>query len=356
MSYFGLPLYPTTLPNQQAVVNIVGTTTLGAGAATYDKQFMISGAGGYTITLPVLDGVNFPSKSYSIFNNSSAACTITTNGSDTALLLGSAFSSVSILPGERFLVQNVVTNWVIALESASRTTTAPQFDNTIRAATTAFVQKQGVQYSGVTLLGANTTLTASQAGGVFWLTGTPAFTITLPTASTCPIGAVFKFWAPTTAGATIARASTDVIQMNGNSVNSIVLSGGDTLELVYGSPGVWVATSGSVQLGFSGAFLASQTTSGYQRLPTGILIQWGPISCAAGTTSTGTFPLAFPANCFAVTLTGLQATGNQQAYATLNNKNLTGFNWNAFSAVGGSAPVLAAGAASVQGHFMAVGN
>lgn len=140
MSEFGYPLYPVAPTNQQALSSITGTTTLGVGAATYSKHFFITGAGGYTITLPALDGVNFPTGSFSIFNNSSALCTINAAGADTMLLLGASYSSVSILPGERFLVQNMVSNWIIGLESASRTTTAPVGDNSIRTASTAFAQ------------------------------------------------------------------------------------------------------------------------------------------------------------------------------------------------------------------------
>jgi hypothetical protein len=143
MSYFGYPLYPLAPSTQANVVPIVGTSTLGVGAATYDKTFEINGAGGYVITLPAVDPTNFPSRSFSIFNNSTTLCTVNVAGttSDTMLLLGSSYTSVAILPGERFLVQNVVTAWVIGLESAQRTSTAPLGDNSIRIASTAFVNQ-----------------------------------------------------------------------------------------------------------------------------------------------------------------------------------------------------------------------
>ncbi|MFM0059205.1 hypothetical protein PQR64_26595 [Paraburkholderia phytofirmans] len=109
-----------------------------------------------------------------------------------------------------------------------------------------------------------------------------------------------------------------------------------------------------------GQFVTSLSTSGYAKIPNAsglpLIIQWFSISNTGGTTSSGTFPLAFPNNCFAVTLTGLQATGNTQAYSTLNSKTLSGFNWSAFSATGGSVPSLAATSASVQGFGFAIGN
>jgi hypothetical protein len=109
-----------------------------------------------------------------------------------------------------------------------------------------------------------------------------------------------------------------------------------------------------------GQFATSLSTAGYAKTPNAsgapLIMQWFPISNTGGTTSSGTFPLAFPNNCFAVDLTGLQATGNTQAYSTLNSKTLTGFNWSAFSATGGTAPSLAATSASVQGYGIAIGN
>jgi hypothetical protein len=38
----------------------------------------------------------------------------------------------------------------------------------------------------------------------------------------------------------------------------------------------------------------SLTTNGYQRLPGGLIIQWGVAMVAYGTTFTGAFPIAFP--------------------------------------------------------------
>ncbi|MFL9893738.1 gp53-like domain-containing protein [Paraburkholderia sp. RL17-381-BIF-C] len=109
-----------------------------------------------------------------------------------------------------------------------------------------------------------------------------------------------------------------------------------------------------------GQFVTSLLTSGYVKIPnvsgTPLILQWFPINNTASTTSSGTFPIAFPNNCFAVTLTGLQATGNTQAYAVLNGKTLTGFNWSAFAATGGTPPSLSSSSGGVQGYGFAIGN
>jgi hypothetical protein len=287
MSYFGYPLYPVAPTTQLTESNISGTTTLGAGAATYNKAFFITGAGGYTITLPALDPTNYPTASFSIFNNATSLCTINVAGatSDTMLLLGSSYTSVSILPGERFLLQNMQTSWVVALESASRTTTAPQFDNTIRTASTAFVQAALGNYQTSYLnSGTNVTLTAAQAGGFWDVYGTA--TITLPLTSSVPLGACYSF----SVGAlvTFTCSGSDNIYFNdGNTATaSYTPTSGIALRLVKIAAGEWLFIS-------EGRANASLAVNGYQKLPSGLIIQWGNDNSST-TSSTVTFPIAFP--------------------------------------------------------------
>lgn len=295
MSEFGYPLYPVAPTNQQALSSITGTTVLGVGAATYSKHFFITGAGGYTITLPALDGVNFPTGSFSIFNNSSALCTIQTAGSDTVLLLGSSYSSVSILPGERFLVQNMVSSYIIGLESPQRTTTAPQFDSTIRAASTAFVQTALGNFSNVTGLSTATTLTASQAGQFFNLTATANFT--LPLASTVPQGAVYAFQC-TGGTPSVVRQGSDVISINGATITSMGLGTGDWVTVVRVSSTTWFM-QGSTSLGSSSAFTANRASAGYQKLPGGVIFQWGSTGAISqGSWAGVTYPIVFPTGLF----------------------------------------------------------
>lgn len=59
---------------------------------------------------------------------------------------------------------------------------------------------------------------------------------------------------------------------------------------------------------------SSQAASGYQKLPSGLYMQWGvTTSIASGLNSTITFPTAFPAACFQVLVS---ITGNGAAPAT----------------------------------------
>lgn len=50
----------------------------------------------------------------------------------------------------------------------------------------------------------------------------------------------------------------------------------------------------------------SLSTSGYQRLPGGLVLQWGEVTCSAAGDVSVTFPAAFGSSCFAVVGTGTQ--------------------------------------------------
>lgn len=169
--------------------------------------------------------------------------------------------------------------------------TAVQFDNDTSLATTAFVQRalgnmQGVSYTGTR------TLTAEDSGKLQGLSvvGT---VVTLPSLASVPQGAVFPFWngQSTADTGTVQRAGTDAIYMNSTTVTSVAVNGGDSLILVAGANG-WYAIGGSAQLGSTAAFASLKAANGYQKLPGGLVFQWG--QSAPGTTVSVTYPIAFP--------------------------------------------------------------
>ncbi|KVP84562.1 hypothetical protein WJ95_20600 [Burkholderia ubonensis] len=179
--------------------------------------------------------------------------------------------------------------------------TAPQFDNSTKLATTAFVQRAlGNMQSGVRIQSAGSAaFSASQAGGSFTLE-VSSTTYTLPALSAVQPGATFEFLATVNA-ATVATAGADKM-MTGSLVSSstCVLNNGDTAKFV--SDGAyWVLVSGSAALRLSlGDFGNSLSTNGYQKLPSGLIIQWGVVSVPANTTYTYNFPIAYRAACYSL--------------------------------------------------------
>lgn len=67
----------------------------------------------------------------------------------------------------------------------------------------------------------------------------------------------------------------------------------------------------------------SLAAAGYQKLPGGLIVQWGQVSYSSGTGS-GTFPITFPTACLACTVTAYDATVGPKP-------NVTGVTTSGFS-------------------------
>ncbi|MCA8198883.1 gp53-like domain-containing protein [Burkholderia vietnamiensis] len=185
--------------------------------------------------------------------------------------------------------------------------TPPQFDNSTKLATMAALQRAlGNMQTGTRIQSAaNATFSASQAGGSYTLE-VASTTYSLPALTSVPPGATFEFLA-TVNGAAVATVGSDKM-MTGSLVSSstCVLNNGDTAKFV--SDGTyWVLVGGSAALRLSlGDFGSSLGSSGYQKFPNGMIVQWGNTTTAGGTGSTlgpaiSNFPIAFPTGCvFAV--------------------------------------------------------
>lgn len=76
----------------------------------------------------------------------------------------------------------------------------------------------------------------------------------------------------------------------------------------------------------------------------------------ASVTSQTSFPIQFPTKVFHVVASGYQVVANIQAYVTPNGIGRTDYyTWQAFSANGGSAPLLASIAGQVLCRYFAIG-
>jgi hypothetical protein len=180
--------------------------------------------------------------------------------------------------------------------------TQSQGDNTTKLATTAFVQRQSGNFAGVSSLAGTQTLGASVAGFYVLNTTTGTAAWTLPNAT---IGAGYCI--------TIENAGTGVLTLTsgggnfvgpfGTASTTLALAVGQTVEMT--SDGTkwrcYVGSSGSA---------ASLTTNGYQKLPSGLILQWGQTSTFGGEGGqTVTFPIAFPTACLNGSATVVNTTG-----------------------------------------------
>lgn len=190
--------------------------------------------------------------------------------------------------------------WILGASSSSET--PPQFDDDTSIATTAFVKRQGLQAAGRFQFNANQVLTVAHIGGSVIAFGTGAIAFTLPAANAVPAGARICISSQIVGqNLTLNRAGADVIVGNGSNaaLTSAALLPGDNLILESNGSNSWNLVGGSAALRYSGAMGALLTASGWQRLPSGLIIQWDQV-VAPGT---HTFPIAFPNECFNITIT-----------------------------------------------------
>lgn len=220
--------------------------------------------------------------------------------------------------------------------------TPARFDNDTSLATTEFVRcALGNMFSTNAINGA-TTLLAANAGMLHQCFGSSPYTVTLPLANSVPPGAAFSFFCTNSTGVTISRAGTNAIQASSAQLTSITLGDGDTLRLVSDGSGAWFPEGGSsAQLGRAGAFGSSLTANGYQKLPSGLIMQWGEGASDASGQLSVTFPVAFKSSSAAYRIVAIHSgTGAAMVIEQYMARSLAGtilciFNTGAVAVQGG---------------------
>jgi len=123
-----------------------------------------------------------------------------------------------------------------------------------------------------------TALTVADTGKVFQLTAAATgATITLPKAIDCEFGSSITLSNNSNGNITIQREGTTseniVIQVD--ILTSLVLPQGYSAVFIKVQESAWHVILGDINLLYSPAFSKSLTSNGYQKLPGGLIIQWG---------------------------------------------------------------------------------
>jgi len=175
-------------------------------------------------------------------------------------------------------------------------TTAPQFDSSLKLVTTAFLARSGKQLSGVVPFTGALTGVASHVGGFLYGWSATANSYSLPNTVSLaiPVGAVITLANFGTNAMAIVPQGTDKTQTPSLPATSLfTLVSGASAEFTHIGSGIWFITGNAVNSS-SADFAASLTPAGYQRLPSGLIIQWGSISVGVSSTVTIAYPIAFP--------------------------------------------------------------
>jgi len=171
--------------------------------------------------------------------------------------------------------------------------TPAQFDSSQKVATTEFVQRALGSLAGQTNYAGDVSLTVADVGKLSILTG-PS-TATLPQWSSVPPGGLVSLVSSSGPLIVKARANESLSTINGLGVTSLSFDSGSYVtfrRLLLG--GGWGLDSGDGALKYSPAFTASMGVSGgYQRLPSGLILQWG-LASGGALSEIITYPIAFP--------------------------------------------------------------
>ncbi|WP_219847788.1 gp53-like domain-containing protein [Burkholderia multivorans] len=178
-----------------------------------------------------------------------------------------------------------------------RAPTPPQFDSSTRLATTATLKAAGFQFSNTKSVSASTALDASYVGAMTVVTGnTGPVTLTLPPTANQPISSTLCVLNQSPYEITLTRGDAGAIATCGTPYNSVTVAPGDTAmlaTLAHSANSNWEFFAGTALNAYSALFASSLAGSGYQKLPRGLIFQWGsaPFSTSQ---STYNLPIAFP--------------------------------------------------------------
>lgn len=205
--------------------------------------------------------------------------------------------------------------------------TPAQFDKDTSLATTEFVQRALGNVSGqVNVTTNNYTLAVADVGKRI-NANSAGINIYLPQLAQVPVGAVY--WVHASAACTIFRQGADSMLAGLATPTSIAIPAGGFAKFIAGD-GNWNIEGGDAELGYSPLFAAQLTNNGYQKLPGGLIVQWGNASPTGSADAAVTFPIAFPTAALKLVVSaGVSGSGT---YANFNGLTAAGVNIASWSA------------------------
>ncbi|XLV73323.1 gp53-like domain-containing protein [Ralstonia syzygii subsp. celebesensis] len=133
----------------------------------------------------------------------------------------------------------------------------------------------------------------------------------------------------------IAASGTDVIGAGAGTAASLAIKSTGYVTFVSEGVGTWEA-HGTAMLDQLTCFSSVIGMAGYQKLPSGVILQWGTAATAANTDVTQTLPLTYPNQQLHVFVTGdyTVGTGAQAYYNAATNGSRSSFICRATASIG----------------------
>ncbi|OPG70273.1 phage tail protein [Pseudomonas ogarae] len=290
--------------NHAAIGSLSANVTLSA-ANTFGMSYMLNSVTPFTVTLPFANTAGNGGV-VTFTNVSTAAVTLTLQGTDYMTGIPGVGAGGSVVLGPRD---------TLTLSTAGGTAWYAEDGSTRDAQSTALRSLMG-NLGSVVIITDAMSLTAAHCG--VQLVGNGLLgnkIITLPPKSDVPLGSLIHFSAGGSS-VTIACAGSDILAPGlggGGPISSFTIETLDSVVLVNIGTG-WRMVGGSHLNKHSSQFVASLAANGYQKLPSGLIIQWG----VAGTTNgfgTWTYPIAFPNAVFRVFASNDASASGSSMYA-----------------------------------------
>lgn len=180
-----------------------------------------------------------------------------------------------------------------ALRSSNLFVTAPQFDKGKTVATTEFVARAGLQFSGFISYPTSTALTMANVGGVASFASTTPITATLPTINGITHASTLHVINAGNGVLTINPAANEQIETCNGTIGSLKLGLGDSACLIK-LANQWRLYGGSISDRYATAHSGINGNVGYQRFASGNVDQWGVGTTDAKGEVDITFPISFP--------------------------------------------------------------
>ena len=221
------------------------------------------------------------------------------------------------------------------LATLGLTTTQPQFDNSVKQATTEFVQRALGSMRGAGAILNGQSISAAHVGKILQPDVGAAFTFPKPSDIGAIDGASLVIAMVSRNGATMQAGAGSGFYLDTASTASISLVAGQCLRLTAWGD-FWLVEGHLKSDSSFGNILAA---NGYQKLPSGLIIQWGTTS-NTGDGISWTYPIAFPnaalsvfANmqtdngCATVQALGVAAASGSSTLSGFNTTGTHSYNW-----------------------------
>ena len=230
---------------------------------------------------------------------------------------------------------NIQEELLTVIEAAGLTPTDADRTQLLQA-----LRKTAGSYSSSTFSTAAATvaLTAAMGGAQILLNANSSITqaVTLPATANLPVGFPYHIMRSTIGGATISSNGGAANIESGNGfVSAITLEGGESVDLTW-TGAIWIASGAYAARNV--AFNAQRNLSafGYQRLPGGLILQWGyatdtPTIYVNGKYETSgidfLWPIAFPNQLIHAVVSAYDAYPGTGEGAWIANRTRTGARW-----------------------------